>query len=71
MIRKDYKWPSTRERAKKERARAMSQAFFLSASIVLSCGSIAVLIPEGNWIALAGLAIGAASTSAAITRFFN
>jgi len=71
VIRTDYKWLSTRERAKRERARAMSQAFFLSASIVLSCGSIAILIPEGNWLALAGLVVGSASTSAAIARFFN
>ena len=71
MIKRDYKWPSTGRRRIERRNRIISQVVAVAVGLNAVTYALALLIPEGLWLALFLLVAGTSLTTAVMKDIFS
>lgn len=71
MIKRDYKWPSTGRRRIERRNRIISQVVAVAVGLNAVTYALALLIPNGMWLALFLLVAGTSLTTAVMKDIFS
>ena len=68
---KDGVWPSTKRRRAAARSKTVWQGIALAAAMNLSGFSLALLVPNGMWLALFGLVVGCIATALMVKNILD